>query len=185
MKVGGVITAVVVGIEKENRKIALGIRQLEENPWEMVKHKYPIGARVRGAVRNLTNYGAFVELEEGIDGMVYVLDIDWSKKINHPGDVLKKGDVIDAVVINVNIDKHEIALGIKQLEKDPWEDIDNKFQIGSVVSSKMNKITSYGAFVELDGGIDGLVHISQISEERVEKIKDVLQVGSEVSMRVI
>jgi small subunit ribosomal protein S1 len=185
MKVGDIISAVVVGIEKDNQRIALGIRQLEENPWEMVRHNYPIGARVRGAVRNLTNYGAFVELEEGIDGMVHVSDISWTRKINHPNDVLKKGDMVDAVVINVDMDKHEIALGIKQLEKDPWETIDEIFQIGSLVTGKVNKITAYGAFVELHSGIDGFVHISQVAEERVEKVKDVLQVGHEVSSRVI
>jgi small subunit ribosomal protein S1 len=185
LKVGEVISAMVVGIDKDNQRIALGIRQLEENPWEMVKHNYPVGAKVRGVVRNLTNYGAFVELENGIDGMVHVSDISWIKKINQPSDVLKKGDTVDAVVINIDMDKHEIALGIKQLENDPWETIDAIFQIGSLVTGKVNKITAYGAFIELHSGIDGFVHISQVAEERVEKVKDVLQVGCEVSARVI
>ncbi|MDR2735598.1 MAG: 30S ribosomal protein S1 [Puniceicoccales bacterium] len=185
MKVGDIISAVVVGIEKENRKIALGIRQLEENPWEMVKHNYPIGAHVRGAIRNITNYGIFVELESGIDGMIHVSDISWTKKIVHPSDVFKKGDVVDAIVIDIDTNQQKIALGIKQLEKDPWENIDDVFKIGSLVKGKVSKITAYGAFIELHDSIDGLVHISQVSEDRIEKVKDVLQIGDEVSARVI
>lgn len=185
LNVGDEIDAVVIGIEKANQKIALGIKQLEENPWEMVKHNYPIGAHVCGTIRNLTNYGAFVELEDGIDGMIHVSDISWTKKINHPNEVFKKGDQVDAVVINIDTDQQRIALGIKQLSNDPWEDIDNLFKIGSLVTGKVIKITSYGAFVELQNDIDGMVHISQIAEEGVEKIKDKLTVGQEVTARVI
>jgi small subunit ribosomal protein S1 len=185
LKVGSEIEAVVIGIEKTSQKIALGIKQLEENPWEMVKHNYPVGAHVRGAVRNITNYGAFVELEDGIDGMIHVSDISWTKKINHPSEVLKKGDIVDAIVIDIDPTQQRIALGIKQLTNDPWENIDTLFQISSLVTGKVAKITSYGAFVELPYGIDGMIHISQISENRVEKIKDILTVGSEVTARVI
>jgi small subunit ribosomal protein S1 len=185
LKVGGEIEAVVLGIEKGTQKIALGIKQLEENPWEMVKHNYPVGAHIRGAVRNITNYGAFVELEDGIDGMIHVSDISWTKKINHPSEVLKKGDVVDAIVIDIDPNQQRIALGMKQLTNDPWENIDTLFQISSLVMGKVVKITSYGAFVELQHGIDGMIHISQISENHVEKIKDVLAVGNEVTARVI
>ncbi|UPA28421.1 MAG: 30S ribosomal protein S1 [Verrucomicrobiota bacterium] len=185
LKVGDEVKAVVIGIEKSNQKIALGIKQLEENPWEMVKHNYPVGAHVRGTVRNLTNYGAFVELEDGIDGMIHVSDISWTKKINHPSEVLKKGDVVDAMVIDIDPSQQRIALGLKQLTGDPWENIESLFQIGSLVTGTVNKITSYGAFIELPNGIDGMVHISQIAEGRIEKIKDVLNVGSEVTARVV
>jgi small subunit ribosomal protein S1 len=185
LKVGSEIEAVVIGIEKGTQKIALGIKQLEENPWEMVKHNYPIGAHIRGAVRNITNYGAFVELEDGIDGMIHVSDISWTKKINHPSEVLKKGDVVDAIVIDIDPNQQRIALGMKQLTNDPWEHIDTLFQISSLVTGKVVKITSYGAFVELQHGIDGMIHISQISENHVEKIKDVLAIGNEVTARVI
>jgi small subunit ribosomal protein S1 len=185
LKVGDEIEAVVIGVEKGNKKIALGLKQLEENPWEMVKHNYPVNAHIRGTVRNITNYGAFVELEDGIDGMIHVSDISWTKKINHPSEVLKKGDVVDAIVIDIDPVQQRIALGIKQLTNDPWGNIDALFQISSLVTGKVVKITSYGAFVELAHGIDGMIHISQISENHVEKIKDVLAVGNEVTARVI
>ncbi|OHE74298.1 MAG: 30S ribosomal protein S1 [Verrucomicrobia bacterium GWC2_42_7] len=185
IKVGDVVEAAVLSIQKEEQKISLGIRQLETNPWDMVKHNYPVGAHVRGKVRNLTTYGAFIELEEGIDGMVHVSDMSWTRKINHPSEVLKKGDEVDAIVLDVDVAQQRIALGIKQLSDDPWSNIDQFFKIGDIVTGKISKLTSYGAFVELQNDIDGLVHISQISEEHVEKIKDVLKVGQEVSARVI
>jgi small subunit ribosomal protein S1 len=151
----------------------------------MARHNYPIGARVRGKVRNLTTYGAFVELEEGIDGMVHVSDMSWTRKINHPSEALNKGDEVDALVLDVDADSQRISLGMKQTTADPWEEIETHFKIGDMVNGKISKITSYGAFIELDNDIDGLVHISQISEERVEKIKDVLNEGDEVTSRVI
>lgn len=185
LKVGDEVEAVVLNIAKEEQKISLGLRQLEENPWEMAVHNYPVGAHVRGKVRNLTTYGAFVELEEGIDGMVHVSDMSWTRKINHPSEMLKKGDEVDAIVLLVDPDNQRISLGIKQLSVDPWEEIDSLFKIGDLVTGKVSKITNYGAFVELKNDIDGLVHISQISEERVGKIKDVLKVGDEVKARVV
>ena len=151
----------------------------------MVRHNYPIGARVRGKVRNMTTYGAFIELEEGIDGMVHVSDMSWTRKVNHPSEVLKKGDEVDAIVLDVDSSQQRISLGMKQLAIDPWSDIDAFFKIGDVVQGTVTKITSFGAFVELKDGIDGLVHISQISEERIEKIKDVLKAGQVVSARVV
>jgi small subunit ribosomal protein S1 len=151
----------------------------------MVRHNYPMGARVRGKVRNMTTYGAFIELEEGIDGMVHVSDMSWTRKVNHPSEVLKKGDEVDAIVLDVDSSQQRISLGMKQLAVDPWSDIDAFFKIGDVVQGTISKITSFGAFVELKDGIDGLVHISQISEERIDKIKDVLKSGQVVSARVI
>ncbi|HZP61676.1 MAG TPA: 30S ribosomal protein S1 [Opitutaceae bacterium] len=185
LKVGQELDAVVLGIQKEEQKISLGLRQLEPNPWDMVRHNYPIGARVRGKVRNMTTYGAFIELEEGIDGMVHVSDMSWTRKVNHPSEVLKKGDEVDAIVLDVDPQQQRISLGMKQLATDPWSDIDTHFKIGDVVNGTVTKITSFGAFVELKDGIDGLVHISQISEERIEKIKDVLKSGQQVTARVI
>ncbi len=185
LKVGDQIDAVVLGIQKDEQKISLGVRQLEPNPWDMVRHNYPSGARVRGKVRNLTTYGAFVELEEGIDGMVHVSDMSWTRKVNHPSEVLKKGDEIDAIVLDIDPDQQRISLGMKQLGDDPWEHIERYFKVGDVVNGKVSKITSYGAFIELEHDIDGLVHVSQISEEHVEKIKDVLEPGQEVTARVI
>lgn len=185
LRIGEEIDAVVLGVQKDEQKISLGVRQLDVNPWDMVRHNYPAGARVRGKVRNLTSYGAFVELEEGIDGMIHVSDMSWTRKINHPSEMLKKGDEVDATVLDVDPDQQRISLGMKQLTQDPWEDIESYFKIGDVVEGTVSKITNYGAFVELQHDIDGLVHISQISEERVEKVKDVLDVGQKVSARVI
>ena len=185
LKVGEEVDAVVLGIQKEDQKISLSIRQLEPNPWDMAKHNYPVGARVRGKVRNLTSYGAFVELEEGIDGMIHVSDMSWTRKVNHPSEMIKKGDEVDAIVLDVVPENQRISLGMKQLATDPWSEIDTHYKIGDVVNGKVGKITSYGCFVELEHGIDGLVHISQISEERVERVKDVLKVGQDVTSRVI
>ncbi|MBT3638643.1 MAG: 30S ribosomal protein S1 [Opitutae bacterium] len=185
LSVGDEVDAVVLGIQKDDQKISLGLRQLDVNPWDMATHNYPPGARVRGKVRNLTSYGAFVELEEGIDGMVHVSDMSWTRKINHPSEMVKKGDEVDAIVVEVDVDNQRISLGMKQLTQDPWEDIDRLYRLGDVIKGKVARIAGYGAFVELDNDIDGLVHISQISEERVEKIKDFLNEGDEVSARVI
>ena len=185
LNVGDEVDAVVLGIQKEDQKISLGLRQLDVNPWDMATHNYPPGARVRGKIRNLTSYGAFLELEEGIDGMVHVSDMSWTRKINHPSEMVKKGDDVDAIVLEVDIDNQRISLGMKQLSDDPWEGIDRLFRMGDVVSGKVARVAGYGAFIELDHDIDGLVHISQISEERIEKVKDHLKEGDEVKARVI
>src|SRR5271155_3812582 len=179
------IEAVVLGINREEQKISLGIRQLESNPWDGAADKYKVGERVKGKVRNLTSYGAFVELEEGIDGMIHVSDMSWTRKINHPSEVIKKGDEVEAVVIDIDKQNQRISLGIKQLEGDPWKEIEAKYKIGDLVKGKISKITSFGAFVALDGDIDGLVHISQIREDHIAKIKDVLKIGQDIEARVI
>jgi len=179
------IEAVVLGINRDEQKISLGIRQLESNPWDGAAAKYTAGTKVKGQVRNLTSYGAFVELEEGIDGMIHVSDMSWTRKINHPSEVMKKGDVVEATVLEVDRPNQRIALGMKQLEIDPWEKIETLYKVGDLVTGKITKLASFGAFVGLQHDIDGLVHISQISEERVDKIKNVLKVGQDVSSRVV
>jgi small subunit ribosomal protein S1 len=179
------VEAVVLGINKEEQKISLGIRQLEANPWEKAQEKYPPGTRIKGKVRNLTSYGAFVELEEGIDGMIHVSDLSWTRKINHPSEVIKKGEEVEVVVLEVDKINQRIAVGMKQLAEDPWENIDRYYKVGDVVAGKVTKLASFGAFVGLQHDIDGLVHISQVSEDRVDKIKAVLKVGQDVTARVI
>ena len=179
------IEAIVLNISVEEQKISLGIRQLDENPWEAIENRFPVGSVISGAVRNLTPYGAFVALEEGIDGMIHVSDMSWTRKINHPSEVLKKGDVVEARVLNIDKDNQRVSLGIKQLETDPWESIDSRFKVGDLVSGTVAKIASFGAFVNLDGDIDGLIHISQLSEEHVERVKDVIKVGDDIKARVI
>ncbi len=185
LKVGDEVEAVVLEIKRDEQKVSLGVRQIEENPWMRVPKKFPVGTRVSGKVRNLTNYGAFVEIEEGIDGMIHVSDMSWTRKVTNPAEVLKKGQKIDAVVLEVDPSAQRISLGIKQIEDDPWKTIESRFKIGDLVKGKVTKLASFGAFVELGDGLEGLVHISQISEDRVEKVKDVLKVGDEVSARVI
>jgi small subunit ribosomal protein S1 len=185
LKQGQEIEAVVLGINRDEQKISLGIRQLETNPWDLAHTKYPPGTKVKGPIRNLTSYGAFLELEEGLDGMVHVSDMSWTRKVNHPSEVLKKGDEVEAVVLEVDKANQRISLGMKQLGVDPWEQIETLFKVGDLVSGKVTKLASFGAFVGLPNDIDGLVHISQVSEERVDKIKNVLKVGDDVTARVI
>jgi small subunit ribosomal protein S1 len=179
------LEAIVLGINREEQKISLGVRQLEANPWDKAVEKYPAGTRVKGKIRNLTSYGAFIELEEGLDGMIHVSDISWTRKINHPSEVLKKGDEVEAIVLEVDKTNQRIAVGVKQLSVDPWSNIDTFYKVGDMVTGSVTKLASFGAFVGLQHEIDGLVHISQVSEDRVDKIKNVLKVGQEVTARVI
>jgi small subunit ribosomal protein S1 len=185
LKQGQDIEAVVLGINRDEQKISLGVRQLETNPWDRAAEKYPPKTHVKGKIRNLTSYGAFLELEEGIDGMIHVSDISWTRKINHPSEVLKKGDEVEAVVLEVDKANQRIALGVKQLSEDPWANIDKFYKVGDLVNGKVTKLASFGAFVGLEHDIDGLVHISQVSEERIDKIKNVLKPGQDVTARVI
>src|SRR3982751_167193 len=185
LKVDQEIEAAVLGINREEQKISLGVRQLETNPWDKAMEKYPPGTKVKGKIRNLTSYGAFIELEEGLDGMIHVSDISWTRKINHPSEVFKKGDEVEAVVLEVDKANQRIAVGVKQLSEDPWSKIDQLYKVGDLVAGQVTKLASFGAFVGLQHDIDGLVHISQVSEERVDKIKNVLKVGQEVTARVI
>ena len=183
--IGQELDAVVLGINKEEQKISLGVRQLDGNPWDAIDARFPIGMKIKGKVRNLTAYGAFVEMEEGIDGMVHVSDLSWTRKVNHPSEMLKKGDEVEATVLEIDKANQRISLGMKQLENDPWSGIDEKFHVGDLVKGTVAKIASFGAFIQLQDDIDGLVHISQISEDHVNRVKDVLKVGQEVEARVI
>ncbi|MHB8522331.1 MAG: 30S ribosomal protein S1 [Limisphaerales bacterium] len=179
------IEAIVLGISRDEQKISLSIRQLEPNPWEKAAEKYPAGTKVKGKIRNLTSYGAFVELEDGVDGMIHVSDVSWTRKINHPSEVLKKGDEVEAVVLEIDKANQRISLGLKQLAIDPWAKIDQYYKVGDLIGGKVTKLASFGAFIGLQHDIDGLVHISQVSEEHIDKIKNVLKVGQDVTARVI
>ena len=185
VRVGETVEAVVLDIDKESKKISLGLRQKERNPWEVLAEKYPVGSKIVGKVRNMTSYGAFVEIENDIDGMIHVSDMSWTRKINNPSEILKPGDEVEAVILDINADQQRISLGLKQTENDPWANIDEQYKVGDLVKGKITKITAFGAFVELSNKIDGLIHISQISKEHVDKVKDVLKVGDEVEARVI
>jgi len=175
------VEAVVLSIQKSEGKISLGIKQLEKNPWEDVEEKYPLGKNVNVEIRNLTNYGAFVELEPGVDGLIHISDLSWIKKISHPSEVLKKGDKVEAIILSVDKESKKITLGVKQLTENPWESIENTMPIGSVTKGNVTKITAFGAFVELDNGMEGLVHVTELSDKALGKVEDVVSVGDEVS----
>ena len=185
VSVGEEVEAVVLDIDKEGKKISLGLRQKTRNPWEVLAEKYPAGSRIKGKVRNMTSYGAFVEIENDIDGLIHVSDMSWTRKINNPNEMLKVGDEVEAVILDIDPQQQRISLGLKQIEEDPWANINDLYKIGDVVSGKVTKITAFGAFIELSHKIDGLVHISQISKDRVEKVKDKLSLGQEIEARVI
>ena len=185
LSLGQEVDAVVLAVSTEDKKISLGMRQTEENPWEIVAGKYPIGTAITGKVRNFTAYGAFVEIEEGVDGMIHVSDMSWTRKVNHPSEVLKKGDEITSVVMEIDSANQRISLGLKQAQEDPWNDIAERYPVGMKVEGKVTKTSSFGAFVEIEEGVDGLVHISQISDDHVEKVQDKLNVGDSIEARVV
>ena len=182
---GQEIDAIVISVSKEEQKLSLSVRHLEANPWEEIHLRYPVGRPVKGIVRNTTAYGAFVELEEGIDGMIHVSDMSWTRKPAHASEMLKKGDTVEAQVLGIDKANQRISLGLKQLAEDPWKQVETRFKIGQMVKGTVSKVASFGAFIQLEGELDGLVHISQISEERVAKVKDVLKPGQEIEARVI
>ena len=185
LEIGQEVLVEVKEVDLTNQKIALSIRETQPNPWDTVKDRFPVGSKITGKVRNFTAYGAFVELEEGIDGMIHVSDMSWTRKINHPSECLQKGQEVEAVVLDVNPTEQRISLSLKAAQPDPWDEIAKKFPVGSVVRGKVSKVASFGAFVELEDGVDGLVHISQISDQRIEKVKDALDVGQDVEARVV
>lgn len=185
VKKGDDVEAVVLSIQKEEGKISLGIKQTEHNPWDDVERKYPLGTNVKAEIRSLTNYGAFVELEPGVEGLIHISDLSWIKKVSHPSEVLRKGDNVDAVILSIDKESKKITLGIKQLTKNPWESIEKTMPVGSLVKGKVSKITAFGAFVELDNGIEGLIHVTELSDQAFGKVEDVVSKGSEVVAKVI
>ncbi len=176
----------VLEINKDKQEISLGMKQVEENPWERVAEKYPPGSVVEGKVRNIANYGAFVEIEEGIDGLLHVSDLSWTKKIGHPSEVLKKGETVRAVVLSVDQEKQRIALGLKQMQEDPWVTvIPMNYRPGMVVKGHVTKIANFGVFVELEPGLEGLLHISEISDQKIEKPEEALKIGQELDVKIL
>jgi small subunit ribosomal protein S1 len=176
----------ILEIDKDKQEISLGMKQVEENPWERVAERYPTGSVIEGKVRNIANYGAFVEIEEGIDGLLHVSDLSWTKKIGHPSELLKKGEDIRAVVLSVDQEKQRIALGLKQMQEDPWTTvIPNNYRPGMVVKGHVTKIANFGVFVELEPGLEGLLHISEISDHKIEKPEDQLKVGQDLEVKIL
>jgi small subunit ribosomal protein S1 len=185
LKKGDEVEAIVLSVQKDEGKISLGMKQLENNPWDEVEKKYPIGSGVTAEIRNLTNYGAFVELEPGIDGLIHISDLSWIKKVSHPSEVFKKGDKVEAVVLSVDKENKKITLGVKQLSENPWENTEKMMPVGSLVKGIVTKITAFGAFVELASGLEGLIHVTEISDKPFGKVEEVISKGQEVTAKVI
>jgi small subunit ribosomal protein S1 len=184
VSVGDDVESVVLDVDERERKIALGMKQIEENPWSVIEQSYPVGTRVTGAIRNITNFGIFVGLEEGIDGLVHVSDISWTEQIKHPGEKFKKGDEIEAVVLKIDKENEKFSLGIKQLEANPWEEILKKYPVGNEVTGEVTRVADFGAFVKLDEGIEGLIYSSELSTERVDDPTEVVSAGQSVTALV-
>ncbi|MAG93976.1 MAG: 30S ribosomal protein S1 [Planctomycetaceae bacterium] len=186
VNIGDEVEVVVLGINKDKQEISLGMKQTQPNPWDKVIDKYPPGSNVTGTVRNLTNYGAFIELEEGVDGLLHVSDMSWTRKISHASELLKKGDEIECQVLSVDDQRRRIALGLKQLAEDPWEtSIPEKYQPGAIVTGTVTKITNFGVFVELETELEGLLHISELADHKVESPEDVVSLGEELEVRIL
>ncbi|MBS0634154.1 MAG: S1 RNA-binding domain-containing protein, partial [Verrucomicrobia bacterium] len=182
---GQELEAVVLSVQKQEGKISLGLKQLEHNPWDDIEKKYPINSNVNAEIKSLTNYGAFVELEPGVEGLIHISDLSWIKKVSHPSEVLKKGDFVESVVLSVDKENKKITLGVKQLSQNPWETIEKTMPVGSMVQGKISKITAFGAFVELDNGIEGLIHVTELSDKPFGKIEDVVARGDDIKAKVI
>ena len=185
LSLGEEVEAVILDIQPETKKISLGLRQTTQNPWEVLAEKYPVKSKIKGKVRNMTSYGAFIEIENDIDGMIHVSDMSWTRKINNPAELLKVGEEVEAIILAIAPEQQRISLGMKQIEDDPWKNIEEIYKIGDIVKGKISKITAFGAFVELSHKIDGLIHVSQISDKHIERVRDVLNIGDEVNARVI
>lgn len=186
VQLGDEVEVVVLGIDKNKEEISLGIKQTAENPWDRVEERYPIGAVVKGTVRNLTNYGAFIELEEGIDGLLHVTDMSWTRKITHPNEVLEKGQEVECRVLSVDKQRRRIALGLKQMAEDPWENyIPSKYQPGQIVKGTVTKITNFGVFVGLEEGLEGLLHISELADHKVDNPEQVVKLGDEIEVKIL
>jgi small subunit ribosomal protein S1 len=185
VRVGDEVEAIVLSVQKEEGKISLGIKQTERNPWEDVERKYPVDSSVVAEIRNLTNYGAFVELEPGVDGLIHISDLSWIKKVSHPSEVLKKGDKVEAVILSVDKESKKITLGVKQLSTNPWETIERSLPVGTIVNGVVTKTTAFGAFVQLDNGIEALIHVTELSDQPFGKVEDIIQKGDNVTAKVI
>ncbi|MBM4255319.1 MAG: 30S ribosomal protein S1 [Deltaproteobacteria bacterium] len=185
LSVGQDVEVMVLEVSPEYRRISLGLKQITQNPWELVRANHPVGSRIHGKIKSITDFGVFVEVEDGIDGLVHISDLHWTKKVKHPSELYKKGDEVDAVVLGVDVENERVSLGVKQVVADPWSTLTQRHPVGSRIHGKVTSVTDFGIFVEVEEGIEGLVHISQLSTERVEKPSSLFQVGKEVEAEVI
>lgn len=185
LNIGDEVETVILGIDMGNRKISLGLKQVSDNPWNTIAEKYPAGTRIEGQIKNMTDFGMFIGIEDGIDGLVHVSDMSWTKRIKHPGDVYEKGSLVQAVVLKVDVENERLSLGIKQLEPDPWSLAPGKYRAGAQVTGKVTSLTDFGIFVELEEGIEGLIHVSELSREKVASAKEFAAVGDSLEAVVL
>lgn len=185
LSVGDQVEAVVLSINPDNKRISLGMKQLEPNPWDIIAQKYPVGTTIAGKIKNITDFGVFIGIDEGIDGLVHISDISWTKRVKHPSEVFKKNQEVQAIVLNIDKDNERFSLGIKQLEKDPWESIPERFPLGSIITGPITNVTDFGLFVELEEGIEGLVHVSEISKEKIKSPVGQYKIGDRITAKVI
>jgi small subunit ribosomal protein S1 len=185
VNVGDMVEVQVLGVDEGNRRISLGLKQTEPNPWEALAEIHPIGSTIKGKVKSITDFGVFVEIEPGIDGLVHISDLSWTKKVRHPSEVYKKGDEVEAVVLGIEVEHERVSLGVKQLTPDPWDTVTLRYPLNSRVNGKVSSVADFGVFVELEEGIEGLIHISQLSNERVDKPSSMFKVGDELEALVV
>ncbi len=185
VSVGEEVRAIVLDIKPENRRISLGMKQVSPNPWDVISEKYPVGTTIEGRIKNITDFGLFIGIDEGIDGLVHISDISWTKRIKHPGDIYKKGDIVQAVVLDIEKDNERFSLGIKQLNSDPWETVAQRYEVGKEITGTITNITDFGVFVELEEGIEGLVHVSEISKEKIKNPSEKFNIGDMITAKVM
>jgi len=185
LAIGDDVESVVLALDTENRRISLGLKQVEPNPWDVIGEKFPIGTIIEGQVKNITDFGIFVGVDEGIDGLVHISDLSWTKRIKHPSEVYKKGDLVKAVVLNIDRDNERFSLGLKQLSSDPWETVPTRYARGTIVRGQVTSVTDFGIFIELEEGIEGLIHVSELSKEKIDNPKEFAQVGTQLEAAVL
>jgi small subunit ribosomal protein S1 len=185
LSVGDEVEVMVLDVNQEQKRISLGLKQVTPNPWDTIAERYPVGTKILGRIKNITDFGIFIGIDEGIDGLVHISDISWIQHLKHPAELYKKGQEVQAIVLNIDKENKRFSLGIKQIQKNPWDDVHHRFKVGQLVKGKVTNVTKFGAFVELETGIEGLVHLSEISADKVEKAGDVVKAGDEIQAVVI
>ncbi|MGC8810119.1 MAG: 30S ribosomal protein S1, partial [bacterium] len=185
LSIGDEVEVMVLGIDQEQKRISLGLKQTTPNPWDTIAERYPVGTKIQGRIKSITDFGIFIGIDEGIDGLVHISDISWVQRLKHPSEMFKKGQEVQAIVLNIDKENQRFSLGIKQMQKNPWEEIHHRYRVGQTIKGKVTNLTNFGAFVELEPGIEGLVHISEMSPQKVEKAADVVKEGQEVEAVII
>jgi small subunit ribosomal protein S1 len=185
LSVGDEVEVMVLDADQGQKRISLGLKQTTQNPWDTIAERYPVGTKIQGRIKNITDFGIFIGIDEGIDGLVHISDISWIQRLKHPSEVFKKGQEVQAIVLNIDKENQRFSLGIKQIQKNPWDDVHHRFRVGQMIKGKVTNVTKFGAFVEIEAGIEGLVHISELSHQRVEKATEVTKVGDEIQAVVI